>query len=143
MVKGHIYLQELNCQRARQKSRECGRHVETIVTIMDFDGLELIAGRRAIPLLKQFMYVDSNHYPERMGLMFALNTPRFFPIIWNLCKSFLDPVTAGKIYILKKGDEAATLRQYIDSDQLPREYHGTCRTCETESQCIPVYELPE
>ena len=79
MVKGHVYLQELNCQRARQKSRECGRHVETIVTIMDFDGLELMAGKRAMPSFKTIYDVDGNHYPERMGLMFALNTPRVFP----------------------------------------------------------------
>ena len=141
MVHGHIYMQEFNCRRARQKSREYGRHVETIVTVMDFDGLELMVGKRAIPLLKQFMHVDSNHYPERLGLMFALNTPRFFPVIWNLCRTFLDPVTAGKIFILKKGEEAATLLQHIDSDHLPREYQGTCRICCIGSQCIPVYEL--
>lgn len=110
---------------------------------MDFDGLELMAGRRAIPLLKQFLHIDSNHYPERMGLMFAINTPRFFPIIWNLCKSFVDPVTAAKVFVLRKNEEARTLLQYIDSDQLPREYQGTCQTCPTASDCVSVHELPE
>ncbi|UJR17340.1 hypothetical protein I4U23_004235 [Adineta vaga] len=75
LLQGHIHIQEYNCHRARQKSRECGQYIETIVTIMDFDGLELMTGRRAIPLLKEFLNIDSNHYPERMGLIFASNTP--------------------------------------------------------------------
>jgi hypothetical protein len=143
MLKGHVYLIELNCHRARQKSRECGRQIETIVTIMDFDGLELMTGRRAVPLLKQYLNIDNNHYPERMGTVFALNTPRFFPIIWGLCKSFVDPVTASKIFVLKKDEEVRTLLQHIDSDQLPQEYQGTCRACPTAPNCVPVYELPE
>lgn len=143
IVQGHIYTLELNCRRARQKSRECGKYIETIVTVMDFDGLQLMAGRQAIPILKQFMYIDNNHYPERMGFVFALNTPRFFPIIWSLCKSFVDPETAAKIFILRKEEQTNTLLQYIDQDQLPREYQGTCKICPITSDCIPVYELKE
>ena len=109
---------------------------------MDFDGLELTAGRRAMPLLKEFFNIDSNHYPERMGLMFALNTPRFFPFIWNLLKGFVDPVTASKVFVLRKDEEARTLLQHVNSDQLPQEYHGTCRSCPTAPNCIPLYELP-
>ncbi|CAF1476940.1 unnamed protein product [Adineta steineri] len=142
LVKGHIYLQEFNCRRARQKSRECGQHVETIVTIMDFDGLELMTGRRALPLLKQILNIDNNHYPERMGQAFLLNTPRFFPVLWNMCKSFVDPVTASKVFVLKKNEEASILLQHIDSNQLPQEYQGTCQSCPTAPNCVPVYELP-
>ncbi|CAF1400308.1 unnamed protein product [Adineta steineri] len=142
LVKGHIYLQEFNCRRARQQSRECGQHVETIVTIMDFDGLELMTGRRALPLLKQILNIDNNHYPERMGQAFLLNTPRFFPVLWNMCKSFVDPVTASKVFVLKKNEEASILLQHIDSNQLPQEYQGTCQSCPTAPNCVPVYELP-
>ena len=143
IVQGHIYTLEMNCRRAREKSRECGKYIETIVTIMDLEGLEIMAGRQAVPILRQFMYIDNNHYPERMGLLFALNTPFFFPIIWGLCKNFIDPVTAGKIFILKKDEQTKILLQYIDQDQLPREYQGTCQICSTTLDCIPVYELKE
>jgi hypothetical protein len=54
-------------------------------------------------------------------------------------KPWLDPVTQRKMFIIRKGPETATtLLEYIDSDQLPSEYGGTCHTCPTSPNCIPI-----
>lgn len=56
-------------------------------------------------------------------------------------KHAIDPVTKSKIILIKKGsDISAVLLQHIDSDQLPPEYGGSCQSCPTSPDCIPIYE---
>ncbi|CAF4582361.1 unnamed protein product, partial [Rotaria sp. Silwood2] len=43
--------------------------------------------------------------------------------------------------LFKKGsDTSPVLLQYINSDQLPREYGGNCQSCPTSPDCIPIYD---
>ncbi|CAF3429760.1 unnamed protein product [Rotaria sp. Silwood2] len=71
--------------------------------------------------------------------MFIINPPRIFSVLWDLVKHWIDPVTKTKIMFLKKGPETSvTLLQHIDSDQLPHEYGGSCHSCPTSPDCIPV-----
>ncbi|CAF1088393.1 unnamed protein product [Didymodactylos carnosus] len=139
IIYGHIFIQEFNCQRARDRSKLVSKYVETISTIMDFKGMDLSA-RKVIHLIKHFLHIDNNYYPERMGKMFVLNTPRIFPIMYNLVRPWLDLVTSSKISILKNEGYETTLLEHIDADQLPSEYGGTCTTCATSPDCIPVYD---
>jgi hypothetical protein len=138
VIQYYIYWQEFNCWRARERSRQVGKHIETFALIYDLSGLTLKA-RKALPLLKKCFYIDDNYYPERLGQMFVVNPPRIFPILWNIVKHWLDQVTQRKIFIIRKGPETATtLLEHIDSDQLPLEYGGTCHTCPTSPDCIPI-----
>ncbi|CAF1292445.1 unnamed protein product [Rotaria sordida] len=59
----------------------------------------------------------------------------------RVMKHWFDPVTKAKIVVIKKGSGTSTLLlQHIDSDQLPHEYGGSCNSCSTAPNCIPVYD---
>jgi len=140
LMQCHIYWLEFNCQLARQRSRQFGKHIETFATIHDLKGMKMKT-RKLIPFFKQCLYIDDNYYPERLGQLFIINPPKIFPTIWNLVKHIIDPVTKSKIILIKKGsDMSAVLLQHIDSDQLPPEYGGSCQSCATSPDCIPIYE---
>ena len=140
LIPCHIYWLEYHCQLARERSRQLGKHVESFAIIYDIHGCKLDL-RRVIHLFKQSVYIDDNYYPERLGQMFLVNPPAIFPVLWNLVKHWLDPVTKEKIVVIKKGPEtSAVLLEHIDSDQLPHEYGGSCRSCPTAPACIPIYD---
>ncbi|CAF1377710.1 unnamed protein product [Adineta steineri] len=138
-IQCHIYWLEYNCQLAREHGRQFGQHIESIACIYDLNGMKMDV-RKLLNPGKQCLYIDDNYYPERLGQLIVLNPPTIFPALWNLVKHFIDPVTKKKIMILKKGNEkATTLLQYIDSDQLPSEYGGSCHSCTTSPDCIPIH----
>jgi hypothetical protein len=140
LIQSHIYWLEFYCQLARERSRQLGKHVESFAMICDLNGCKMDI-RKIIPLFKQTIYIDNNYYPERLGQMFLINPPGIFPALWSLVKPWLDSVTKRKILVIKKGPETSTtLLQHIDSDQLPQEYGGSCHTCPTSPNCIPVYD---
>ncbi|CAF1664886.1 unnamed protein product, partial [Didymodactylos carnosus] len=128
-------------QLARERSRQVGKHVESFAMISDVKGCKPDA-RKVFHILKQCIYIDDNYYPERLGQMFVVNPPLIFPALWNLVKHWFDPVTKAKIFVIKKGPETlSTLLQHIDSDQLPREYGGSCESCPTGPNCIASHSL--
>jgi len=140
LIQCHIYWLEFNCQLARERSRQIGKHVESFAMISDLNGCRPNI-RKVLPLFKQSVYIDENYYPERLGQMLIINPPIIFPALWNLVKHWLDPVTKAKILVIKKGPETSTtLLEHIDSDQLPHEYGGSCHTCPTFPNCIPVFD---
>jgi hypothetical protein len=140
LIQCHIYWLEFYCQLARERSRQVGKHVEGFALIYDLNGCKMEI-RKVFHLFKQSLYIDNNYYPERLGQMVIVNPPAIFPALWNIVKHWLDPVTKTKIIVIKKGPETATtLLQYIESDQLPREYGGSCQTCPTSPDCLPIYD---
>jgi hypothetical protein len=139
MIQCHIYWLEFNSKLARERSRQVGKHVESFAMIYDLNGIKMDI-RKILHLFKQSLHIDDNYYPERLGQMFLINPPMMFPVLWNLVKHFIDPVTKTKITVIKKGPETSvTLLQHIDSDQLPTEYGGSCQSCPTSPDCIPVF----
>ncbi|CAF0844604.1 unnamed protein product [Adineta steineri] len=140
LLQCHIYSLELNCQRAKERSRQIGKHVESFTIVSDLQGCNMNI-RKIFAPYKQSLYIDNNYYPERLGQMIFINPPSVFPVLWSIVKHWLDPVTKTKIIVVKKGPEAInTLLQYIDSDQLPIEYGGSCQSCPNAPNCISVYD---
>ncbi|CAF3498888.1 unnamed protein product [Rotaria socialis] len=52
-----------------------------------------------------------NYYPEALGLGLVLNASWTFNTVWNVIKSWLDPVLASKIHFVKSSKELA---EYIN-----------------------------
>jgi hypothetical protein len=140
LIQCHIYWLEFNCQRARERSRQLGKHIESFSMISDLHSCKPEI-RKVLNIFKQSVYIDDNYYPERLGQMFIVNPPLIFPALWAIVKPWLDPVTKAKIIVIKKGPETSTsLLQHIDANQLPSEYGGNCQLCPTSPDCIPVYD---
>ena len=140
LIQCHVYTLEFSCKLARERSRQVGKHIETFCMISDLRGCKL-SMRKLLHVYKQGLYIDDHYYPERLGHMFVVNPPSIFPVLYNIVKPWLDPVTKAKIIIIEKGPDATNkLQKYIDSDQLPREYGGNCSTCSNSPNCLPVYD---
>lgn len=140
LLEAHIFELEYMCQLARERSRQIGKHVDTFVMLSDLHGCKLEI-RKVFHLFRQSLYVDENYYPERLGQMIVINPPIIFPILWNIVKHWLDPVTQTKIIVIKRGPETASqLLHHIDASNLPSEYGGTCNSCSKFPDCIPIYD---
>ncbi|CAF1649428.1 unnamed protein product [Rotaria sp. Silwood1] len=108
LIQCHIYWLECCCQRARERSRQLGKHVENFATIYDLHACK-VELTKFLYVFKQAVHIDDNYYPERLGQIFLINPPMIFSILWDLAKYWLDPVTKTKIHVIKKGPETSTV----------------------------------
>ena len=61
LLQCHIYWLEFSCQRARERSRQLGKYIDTFAMIHDLKGLKMNV-RKIIPFFKQCLYIDDNYY---------------------------------------------------------------------------------
>jgi len=139
IVRSHLWQQENSVRRAAELSKKHGRHIETFTQIVDLHGLGM-AHKRALKYTKDFFALDAAYYPERLGQLFVVNAPWVFPVIWNIVKGWIDPVTRNKIHVIK-GDPSAFLLTHFAPEMLPKEYGGTCNTCPNSPECCKQYPV--
>ncbi|CAC5415888.1 SEC14-like protein 2,SEC14-like protein 4,Putative SEC14-like protein 6,SEC14-like protein 3 [Mytilus coruscus] len=75
-----------------------------------------------------------DNYPETLRIAFVINAPRIFPVIFRLVKPFLAEETAKKIHIFGSNYKEE-LYKYIDKDQLPSHWGGTCVDRDGDRKC--------
>jgi len=121
----HFYQMEGIIQKMcpEGSKRPGGLPNQCLVTLLDLKGFGLNA-RRFFPHFKAMSDADTAYYPETLGRTLIVNAPAIFPTIWGIVKSWLDPFTASKVQVYS--DCPAEILKYIDADQLPVEYGGTC-----------------
>ena len=78
---------------------------------------------------KEFVHQASTfasaHYPERAGVVFVINVPYWFKMVWNVVSKWVDEVTLKKIFILRGKDEIIQkLEEKIPMENIPPEYGG-------------------
>ncbi|KAK3952447.1 CRAL-TRIO domain-containing protein [Pseudoneurospora amorphoporcata] len=84
--------------------------------------------------LKQFWNLKSHmqaasqlataHYPETLDRIFIIGAPYFFSTVWGWIKRWFDPITVSKIFILGPHEVKATLEEFIDPKNIPKQYGG-------------------
>eukprot|EP00735_Rhodelphis_limneticus_P006238 TRINITY_DN18619_c0_g1::TRINITY_DN18619_c0_g1_i1::g.1072::m.1072 TRINITY_DN18619_c0_g1::TRINITY_DN18619_c0_g1_i1::g.1072 ORF type:complete len:375 (+),score=40.74,sp/Q55CU8/RSC5_DICDI/25.74/5e-19,CRAL_TRIO/PF00650.15/3.5e-27,CRAL_TRIO_N/PF03765.10/6.5e-05,CRAL_TRIO_N/PF03765.10/4.7e+03,CRAL_TRIO_2/PF13716.1/1.6e+03,CRAL_TRIO_2/PF13716.1/0.024,Metal_resist/PF13801.1/0.019,Zip/PF02535.17/9.5 TRINITY_DN18619_c0_g1_i1:66-1127(+) len=87
--------------------------VESWVWILDFTGFGLRACNPQ--LAKATNDVLANHYPERLGMLLAVNPPSVFHYFWKAISRFIDPKTGGKIRFLH-GAKTEDLAEIFDTE---------------------------
>ncbi|GLC39215.1 hypothetical protein PLESTM_000864700 [Pleodorina starrii] len=121
-------------------SRVSGRPIDQLFTIIDLEGVAFTSVMRTTSLLKMFMAMDSNNYPETLAHMTIINAPGWFSTSWSAVKSVLSGDTVRKIEILGKDYQSALLR-HIPRANLLVEYGGLSRGCVTDNE--GPWQLPE
>jgi len=124
----HAWESEQSLRLMEQKSQEIGYTIETFVVIIDALGWSIgLATSEAFAYIKSMASIDSDHYPERLGLCIIINAPSMLSFSWRVIAGFLDDVTKAKIKILgtDPNEWRPVLLSVIDEDQLPRMYGGT------------------
>lgn len=103
----HVYLchawdMETVRRRCAEASARHGRHIEQNLNIIDVGGLNF-SHVKGLHFMKAVVDIDLAHYPGTLERMCIINTPAVFPIIWNIAKGWLDPVTVSKVRMQQAG----------------------------------------
>ena len=122
-TKRHVIHMEFMARRIEHASLRHGTHVTQLSQIMDLEGLSYFDDSRGMQLFQDTIKMDQAGYPEYLGNLFLINAPLIFRGMWMLIKGWMDPKTAAKFHVLGS-DYLPTLLQYIDIDELPKEYGG-------------------
>jgi hypothetical protein len=93
---------------------------ETGTVVMDMSGFGM--HNMDYQLVKFFIHLLENHYPESLGLALVVHAPLIFHSCWIVIKHWLDPVVEAKIHFLRHDED---LLNYIDPSNLPRRLNGT------------------
>ena len=103
--------------------------IEKMCLIADFETESKLSKKSPdqSTVAKNFLSFLQNHYPERLGICFALNPPWYIRLLYSLISPFMDPVTKKKIHFVNgsKDHIKKELLKYIDEDQLETCYGGT------------------
>lgn len=111
------------------QSMDVTRGVEKMCLIADFDTESKLQKKSpdGLAIAKGFLNILQNHYPERLGIFFALNLPWYVRMFYTLISPFIDPKTKAKIHFLNGNKDyiKAELLKHINEDQLESKYGGT------------------
>ena len=107
-------------------SRE-GRPIMQTCVILDLQGIKLSTfDSKAREFLRTVSKISSDNYPETLGVMFIVNVPSFFSIVYSVAKPLIPPETKKKIHVLTSRNVKNELLKHIDADQLPQFLGGSC-----------------
>lgn len=80
--------------------------------------------------MKQLGEVVAEYNPERIYQVFIVNPPSWFNFIWKLVSPLINPKTRERVHVLRgQKDIQKALLEFVDAENLPVEFGGTCR-CE-------------
>ncbi|KAL4070015.1 CRAL-TRIO domain-containing protein [Scleroderma yunnanense] len=97
--------------------------VSSVTTIIDLEDVSLATMWSLRSHLQQASIMATAHYPETLNVIAIVNSPSFFPIVWNWLKGWFDEATRRKIHVLGR-NPGESLRQIIDPQNLPVVYEG-------------------
>merc|ERR1740129_50565 len=89
----------------------------------------------SLPIVKVGISILQNHYPERLGKVFVVNSPLVFKAAWRLVLPLLDDRTKSKLQILGS-DYQSVIHDCIAPDVLAKDYGGTAAAADSEDPII-------
>ncbi|XP_078362571.1 SEC14-like protein 2 [Oculina patagonica] len=135
IVRFKAYLGEYGMFLGRQQSAKLGKRIDQIVMVMDMEGLGLKhLWRPGVMVFNTVTSFYEDNFPEVMKNILVIKAPKIFPIAYALVKPFLSEVTRNKVKILG-GDWKTELLEYIDEENLPEYYGGSCRDPDGDPLC--------
>lgn len=124
----HAYENERTAVLCGQQSTKLGKDITKAVYIIDAEGWDPsnLRSTAALSYAQKMAKVDQDHYPERLGVVFIVNSPLIVSIFWGLVRPFLDPKTRDKVRIFSDRQQwIPALTEVIDPAHLPAEYGGS------------------
>ena len=68
--------------------------------------------------------MESDNYPEGLKRVIIIRPPWIFPLIWRVCRPFLDQGTIDKIEVVHEGETTETLLRHIPAKHVPKALGG-------------------
>jgi hypothetical protein len=117
--------QEIFDMRYEYASKKFGHHVHQCVIVFDMAGLSASLDMDSIYYIKHILKIDQDYFPERLFKLVVINSPWYFPAIFNLFYYMMDAKTRDKFVVLSS-DFLPKLTELIDPAVIPAEYGGGC-----------------
>jgi hypothetical protein len=104
---------------------DTSRGVEKMAWVTDFKGTGMrMATMSHINISLDCLHTLLDHYPERLGVAYAMNPPRVFSAFWKILTPFMNEVTINKIKFISGHKEYAAVEESIDKAVLEKTYGG-------------------
>ncbi|KAF9479930.1 CRAL/TRIO domain-containing protein [Pholiota conissans] len=97
--------------------------ISSTMTIIDLEKVSFGSMWRLRHHLQEASRLSTANYPETLHAIAVVNSPSFFPTIWNWIKGWFDEGTRQKIHVLGK-DPGSTLLELVHAHDLPAAYGG-------------------
>jgi len=97
--------------------------ISSTTTIVDLENVSFSSMWKLRNHLQEASRLSTANYPETLHTIAIVNSPSFFPTIWNWIKGWFDEGTRLKIHVLS-GDPGSTLSGLVHSHDLPASYGG-------------------
>ncbi|KUF83131.1 Phosphoinositol transporter [Phytophthora nicotianae] len=141
LFKHYLFAMEFTLKYAAHQICPCdacaASETQKMCIILDARGIGMRdMGGEVFEFIRRCTGVMQRHYPQRSFKIFIVNVPSWFGMAWKGVKPLLNEATRAKTNILTESETAATLLEFIDADNLPVEYGGTCACvggCENNS----------
>ncbi|KAI9895247.1 hypothetical protein PsorP6_019442 [Peronosclerospora sorghi] len=141
LFKHYLFVIEFTLKYAANQLCPCdacaASKTQKICIILDVRGI----GRRntsgeVFEFIRRCTIAMQRHYPQRSFKIFIVNVPSWFGMAWKGVKPLLNEATRAKTHILMENETSAALLKFVDAENLPVEYGGTCSCpggCDTHS----------
>jgi len=100
--------------------------IEQMTWMIDFNGY---SRKNNLPysVCMEVLGVLSNHFPERLGACFMIDTPWIFSLSWKAISPFVNPVTKSKVHFVNGNNSAKEqiFSKFFDMSHLDEKYAGT------------------
>uniref|UniRef100_A0AAV1UKB7 CRAL-TRIO domain-containing protein n=1 Tax=Peronospora matthiolae TaxID=2874970 RepID=A0AAV1UKB7_9STRA len=141
LFKHYLFAMEFMLKYAAHEICPCDAcapsETQKMCIVLDARGIGMRdMGGEAFEFIRRCTSAMQCHYPQRSFKIFIVNVPSWFGMAWKGVKPLLNEATRAKTNILTESETAATLLEFIDAENLPVEYGGTCSCsggCETHS----------
>ena len=98
------------------------------LVVLDLRGISLgdMSGD-VVSFMKEIGSNIGDNYPERLFRVFIVHPPSWFHVLWKIVAPLINPKTRDKTHVVRGAKEIrAELLKFIDLEDLPLEYGGTC-----------------
>jgi hypothetical protein len=104
----------------------CPDGTEQMTWMIDFNGY---SRKSNLPysVCMEVLGILSNHYPERLGACFMIDTPWLFSLSWKALSPFVNPVTKSKVHFMNgsASEKEKIFSKFFDMSFIDEKYSGT------------------
>jgi len=131
LFRHYLFAMEFTINYAAHECCQCpacaSSDTQKLCLVLDTRGLGMRdMGGESFEFIRRCTGVMQRHYPQRSFKIFFVNVPSWFGMAWKGVKPLLNEATRAKTSIVTESDTPAALLEWIDPENLPEEYGGTC-----------------
>ncbi|OWZ21902.1 Phosphoinositol transporter [Phytophthora megakarya] len=131
LFKHYLFAMEFTLKYAAHQTCSCDAcalsETQKLCIVLDARGMGMRdMGGEVLEFIRRCTGVMQRHYPQRSFRIFIVNVPSWFGMAWKGIKPLMNEATRAKTNILTEKETAPALLKFIDAENLPVEYGGTC-----------------